>query len=622
MRAVLLFGLLWLTSTPLMAQIMPLIAHGDSWRYFDKGTSPANQTVIRTQSNPSLVRGPYLQMGTQTGATIRWRTDLACIGQVTYGLSPGNLTSTVRETAATSEHELRLTGLTPGSQYFYSIGTPTQVLQQGSDNYLLTAPPTDTKRKIRVTSFGDCGMTTNNQANVRNAFLSFRGNVPTNLWMLIGDNSYDGDDPAYQTNFFEPYQTNLMKNAMLYSIPGNHDYSNSPLLASNHNIPYFSIFSLPIQAEAGGVASGTEEWYSFDYGPIHFVMLDGYGQRVVNESSIRFYADTVNHPQVVWLKQDLAATTKKWKIVYMHFPPYSQGSHSSEVEADLIGIRQRINPILERFGVDMVVMGHSHNYERSYPIHDQYGPMSDFTSNPSAYRFPNDNSSGRYDGSTNSCTYKKTSEKKKQGTVYVVAGSAGALNPGLQPPHPVMASTQRMLGGSFYFEVEDNRLDAKFIQPDPATSYAISDQFTIMKDVDKAQSLTIRAGQSVTLTASFISDYQWSNPGNAAFTSSDRSIVVNPAAGGASTYVVRDSKNCVQDVFTVTSVVAMYTVKAGSWTDPTVWSGNRIPTSADLLQLKHMVLIPDNNLAYALRVEYDTGGTLQYGTGAQLILGQ
>ena len=572
----------------------------------------------------TITRGPYLQVGTQTAVSIRWRTDVATQGQISYGLSTNSLTNSVSESVSTTEHEVRLTGLTPDSQYFYSVGTTTQVLQQGTDNYFLTAPPANSKRKIRVSAFGDCGLNnSNNQTNVRDAFLNFRGNTPTDLWMLIGDNSYDGDDPAFQVNFFAPYQTNLMKNSMLFSIPGNHDYSNNTTLAASHNIPYFSIFSLPTNAEAGGVASGTKEWYSFDYGPIHFVMLDGFGTRNINGTDTRFYSDTINHPEVIWLKQDLAATTKKWKIVYQHFPSYSSGAHNSETNPDLIAIRQFISPILERFGVDMVLQGHSHNYERSYPLHDQYGPASDFSANPSAYRYPEDNGTGSYDGSTNSCAYKSTSAKKKQGTVYVVAGSAGALGTvagsGI---HPVMVSTQRVAGGSFYFEVEDNRLDAKFIQPNPPSSYSIGDQFTIMKDVGLTQSLTIPSGQSTTLTASFISDYQWSNSNDGSFTSSTRSVVVNPVAGSTSTYVVHDSKNCVQDVFTVIGSGAMFTLKAGSWNDPSVWSGNRVPASSDVLQLKHIVSISDNTQVHALRVSYDSGITLQLGNQAKLLLNQ
>jgi hypothetical protein len=630
------------------------------------GSSDIRFNLELLQTPSGITRGPYLQMGTSTAATIRWRTSTPSVGRVTYGLSVSSLTGVVTEPASTTEHEVRLTGLTPDQQYFYSVGTTSGVFEQGPNNYFLTAPALATKRKIRIASFGDCGTNiATNQAYVRDAFLNFRGTTPTDLWMLIGDNSYDGHDTQFQTNFFNPYKGNLLKNSMLFAVPGNHDYQDyvrypyddtkpadyPPNLLhdrrATHDIDYYSMFTLPTNAEAGGVASNTEEWYSFDYGPVHYVMLDTYGTRNIGGTDKRFYEDTINHPQAIWLKQDLAATTQKWKIVYMHHPPYTRGTHDSETETDLVQIRGFINPILERFGVDLVMTGHDHIYERSYPIHDQYGPMSQYPGNETTYRFPGDDSSGQYDGSTNSCPYKNTSEKKKQGTVYVVTGSSGALeynnvvskNLG---DHPVMFTNNNKkykgVGGSFYMEVEDNRLDARFLQnvetvpgsftnvgspyvigPVVPGAYTIADQFTIMKNVDKVQSLTLTAGQSVSLAASFISDYQWSSPNSASFTASSRSVVVTPTS--SQTFVVRDSKNCIQDVFNIQVTGSeMFTVKSGNWNDPTVWSGSRIPNSDDLLQLKHLVIIPSTIVAHALQLVYDAGISLQFGTNAQLLI--
>lgn len=573
----------------------------------------------------SLTRGPYLQMGTQTAATIRWRTDVPTVGRVMYGLAANALTGSVTESVSTTEHEVRLTGLTPDQSYFYSVGTTSGVLQQGPDNYFLTAPPADTKRKIRIASFGDCGFTWigTNQADVRNGFLSFRGNTPVDLWNLIGDNSYEGEDAHFQYNFFTPFGSTMLKNMMLFAVPGNHDYSNRSDLAASHAIPYFDIFTLPTNGEVGGVPSGTEQWYSYDYGPIHIVMLDGYGTQTINGVERKFYDDTTSHPQVQWLKQDLAANSKRWTIVYQHFPPYSQGSHNSETEADLIAIRQRINPILERYGVDLVLTGHSHNYERSWPIHDQYGPMSDFTNNPAAYRFPQHNSTGRYDGSAGSCPYVTTSEKRKQGTVYVVTGSAGAFDPNPTPnTHAVMVKSEKVIGGSFFLEIEDNRLDAKFIQNNPP-GYVIGDQFTMMKDVARTTTYALTAGQSTTLTASYVGDYSWSSSGHASFSATSRSVTVSPTT--SQTYVVSDGRGCVQDVFVVAvngCASPMYTVKTGYWTDPSIWSCNRLPTASDVVQLKHAVFIPASQTVRAQRVVYDPGIKIQYGMNGRLLLAQ
>ncbi len=66
-----------------------------------------------------------------------------------------------------------------------------------------------------------------------------------------------------------------------------------------------------------------------------------------------------------WLTQDLAATTKEWIIAFRHYPPYSKGSHDSDTESPLIQTRENALPILEAAGVDLVLSGHGHSYERS-----------------------------------------------------------------------------------------------------------------------------------------------------------------------------------------------------------------------------------------------------------------
>jgi hypothetical protein len=611
-----------------------------------------NMELIQTPNTVSITRGPYLQLGTSSGttsgATVRWRTNAPTNSRVTFGLSATSLIGGVIDPTSTTEHIVPLSSLQPDQQYFYSVGTTSGVLEQGPSNYFKTAPLLTSKRKIRIATFGDVGSNVNtNQAYVRDAFLKFRrdgGDSLTNLWMLTGDNSYDGADIQYQDSLFVPFRSNLLKNTMLYTVPGNHDYLDyvrypPPDPAYDRrvqrDIDYYAMFSLPTNAEAGGIPSQSEQYYSFDYGPVHFVMLDSYGKNPVQVNSTSpieykaFYEDvttvgyTMPNAQIAWLKQDLAATSQKWKIVYMHHPPYTRGTHDSESESELINIRQTITPILEGFGVDMVVTGHSHVYERSYPLHDLTGFMGTFSEASNVY--VEDRGSGRYDGSPNTCPYKNTSEKRKQGTVYVVSGTSGRLEPHKPDlsAHPAMVlggTSHKNKGGSFYMEVEDNRLDAKFIYNVSQASgglYTIEDQFTMMKDVDKTQSFTITNGQSLTLSASFISDYAWSSPG---FTAATRSVVVTPTT--SATYVVKDSKNCLLDVFTIQVVgsATMFTVKVGNWNDPTVWSGNRIPVSTDRLQIRHNVTIPASLQAHALSVQFDPGVRLSYGLSAQLLL--
>ena len=67
-------------------------------------------------------------------------------------------------------------------------------------------------------------------------------------------------------------------------------------------------------------------------------------------------------------------------IAFCHHPPYTKGSHDSDADIELMEMRQNALPILEDAGVDLVLSGHSHSYERSFLIDGHYGTSSTFTS--------------------------------------------------------------------------------------------------------------------------------------------------------------------------------------------------------------------------------------------------
>src|SRR5216117_1053841 len=118
-----------------------------------------------------------------------------------------------------------------------------------------------------------CAASTN-QAAVRDAYLAFTGSRHTDLWLMLGDNAYpDGTDAQYQAAVFDMYPA-LLHNSPVWPTLGNHDGQSAD--SATQSGPYYDIFTLPTQAEAGGVASGTEAYYSFDYGNMHFVVLDSF----------------------------------------------------------------------------------------------------------------------------------------------------------------------------------------------------------------------------------------------------------------------------------------------------------------------------------------------------------
>ena len=70
--------------------------------------------------------------------------------------------------------------------------------------------------------------------------------------------------------------------------------------------------------------------------------------------------------------------TRDWIVAYWHHPPYSKGTHDSDLEIELIEMRTHVLPVLEDHGVAVVFGGHSHSYERSYLIDGHYGSSSEF----------------------------------------------------------------------------------------------------------------------------------------------------------------------------------------------------------------------------------------------------
>ena len=295
----------------------------------------------------TVTRGPYLQMGTATTQVLRWRTDVATDSQVRLGTSPANLVPVAGDTAATTEHAITLTGLAPETVYYYSVGSAAGVLAGGDLNYFfVTPPPPGTADAVRVWVLGDAGTAgptgfSADQAAVRDAYTTWNKQY-TDLLLMLGDNAYyAGTDAEYQNAVFNMYG-GILRQTNVWSTVSNHDTNQSadPNMATT---AYFSVFTMPTAGEAGGVASGTRKYYSFDFANIHFVSLDS----MTSDRS-------VNGPMLTWLASDLAANRKPWLIAYWHHAPYTKGSHDSDAEIELTEMRANALPILEAYGVDLV----------------------------------------------------------------------------------------------------------------------------------------------------------------------------------------------------------------------------------------------------------------------------
>ncbi|MCK4708204.1 MAG: metallophosphoesterase family protein, partial [Gammaproteobacteria bacterium] len=354
---------------------------------------------------------------------------------------------------AKESHEIQLTGLEPATRYYYRLYHDQQVFRDGLEYWFETAPEKGSNKSVRLWVIGNPGANSQNSHLVQNGMLKWIEKNPRsdksllNMIISTGNNAYDdASNDEYQKYLFS-VQEDLFKNFVFWPTYGEIDAN---------GWAFFNIFSLPKNAESGGVASDSERYYSVDYGSLHMIFLDSYeGAYTAEDDMLR------------WLKKDLKNTNQKWVITYMNHAPYTRGSHNSDDHRDssnrMFNMRKHVIPLLEDAGVDMVITGHSYSYERSYLVNCHYGVSSDFTRSMIVQKGPE--------------FIKPGNKKSHQGAVYTVLGSS-ALSADGRFDHPVMA-TSSVETGSMIIDLEKEKLSAYFIN-DKAE---VIDQFEITKNL-------------------------------------------------------------------------------------------------------------------------------------------
>ena len=334
-----------------------LLAFGAWWAFPTSGA----QTALVT-------RGPYLQRGAATSIVARWRTDVPTDSQVLYGPAPDSLLWVAADAALTTEHEVLLPDLVGGATYFYAVGTTRETLAGGdADYFFVTAPAAGTGRPTRIWVTADAGAADATAVAVGAAYRRFTGARYTDVWLMLGsaDHLVAGIDRQYQRRLFDSYP-DLLRQTVLWPTLGEADAHTPNALAQTG--PYFDIFTLPSQAEAGGVPSGTEAYYAFDYGDIHVIALD---------SALSDPAPSA--PMLAWLQDDLTQNIKPWVIALSRQPPYSTGPHDLATKTALAETRATVLPILEAGGVDLVLSRHRGSYERTVLLDGHYGTSDTLT---------------------------------------------------------------------------------------------------------------------------------------------------------------------------------------------------------------------------------------------------
>ncbi|MFO0932842.1 MAG: metallophosphoesterase [Planctomycetota bacterium] len=290
-----------------------------------------------------VVHGPVVGAPSPGTLVVAWRTEVPSVGAVEFGPT-ASYGAVVSDAAPTTDHELALPAAGPRvSRHFRLLADG---LPLGGDHVARTLPAaTDT---VRLGVAGDVGTGGAGSRAVRDVLAA----TDPDALLLLGDLGYENGTEADELAGLLAPWAGLLERAPAFTVLGNHD------VRTAGGAPLLTAVPLPTNS-----ADGSERFYAVDLGPVHLAVLDSNGDLSVASA------------QRAWLDADLAATTRPWRVVAFHHPVYSSGEHG-----DTPGLASSLGPVLDARGVDLVLNGHDHDYERSHPV--LAGSVTDATGGP------------------------------------------------------------------------------------------------------------------------------------------------------------------------------------------------------------------------------------------------
>ncbi|MEA2054625.1 MAG: metallophosphoesterase [Candidatus Thermoplasmatota archaeon] len=274
---------------------------------------------------PEIVVGPYTQNVTNDSITIAWETNIPATnnsveygentdyGCIEYGPSGGR------------HHEITIyPPFTSGHYKVVSDGI------ESNDFEFKLAGHCYSTQEFKCVIFGDSRGVWDRWRHATEVANAVNAEHPD--FVIHGGDMVNDGRVQTQWDSWLGLMKSLMQNSTVFGILGNHEYNGSR---------YYEIFALP----------NNEMWYSFDYGPCHFTILDNY------ESW------DVGSPQYEWLKDDLSSSMAPFKIVCFHEPIYCSGGHEPRTD-----VRAAWESLFNNYNVDLVFQSHNHYYQRTDPI--------------------------------------------------------------------------------------------------------------------------------------------------------------------------------------------------------------------------------------------------------------
>ena len=280
---------------------------------------------------------PYVLLyGHNQDIRIGWQLNSTQPCTFEYGTDTTYSSGTINTTENNStdhQHFVTLTNLTPDQKYYYRVTVNNTNEKTGS----FQSFPLDTAQELTFFAYGDTRSNPSDHDDVAQAIMNdiSTNNLKQTFILNSGDLVSNGDsESVWQDQFFDPQYTHiseLLANLPYEAAVGNHEGQGALF---GKYFPYYY--------------QNNRYYYSFDYGPAHFTVID------------QFVDYSVGSTQYNWIVNDLTSTNKLWKIAVFHEPGWSAGGHSNNTDVQNI-----LQPLLEQYGVKIVLTGHNHYYARA-----------------------------------------------------------------------------------------------------------------------------------------------------------------------------------------------------------------------------------------------------------------
>ncbi len=279
-----------------------------------------------------ILTKPYLQAVTASSIYVLVETNSAESLMVDYGTtkkygskSKDEFYVKTQKKKSTYVHRIKLKGLQANTKYYYKVTGKGKVI--GKSSFTSAANP-ETSFKFAVQ-----GDSRSNPKIFAKVVKGMAGHNPR-FALYAGDISYDSHYKTWKKEFFIKEQMDFAASTAFFNAVGNHE-------GWKQNTKAFT--------QAPESASGKQDYYSFEYGDLFVLVLN-------TEASLNF-----GKGQLKFAAESLKKTKRKWKIVIYHIPAYSAGGHGENKK-----MKKVTKKIFEPLGVDIVLNGHSHFYQRNY----------------------------------------------------------------------------------------------------------------------------------------------------------------------------------------------------------------------------------------------------------------